>query len=118
MLCVPHALQAGAHGTVKFLRRQSLDVRIIATKAFTHCKNPGKELEHLQIPYRTCFVEDGISELTPGVCQIDHAMFKSYLPDGLTFARGLLGGVYARWCAKQMANAAARHFNSTMAEPV
>ena len=27
----------------------------------------------------------------------------------------LLGGVYARWCTKQMANDAARHFNPTMA---
>lgn len=26
----------------------------------------------------------------------------------------LLGGVYARWCTKQMANDAARHFESTM----
>lgn len=29
---------------------------------------------------------------------------------------GLFGGVYARWCTKQMANDAARHFNATMAE--
>lgn len=29
---------------------------------------------------------------------------------------GLFGGVYARWCTKQMANDAARHFNSAMAE--
>ena len=28
----------------------------------------------------------------------------------------LLGGVYARWCTKQMADDVARHFNSTMAE--
>ena len=28
----------------------------------------------------------------------------------------LLGGVYARWCTKQMADDAARHFNSTAAE--
>ena len=28
----------------------------------------------------------------------------------------MLGGVYARWCTKQMADDAARHFNSTMAE--
>jgi hypothetical protein len=26
----------------------------------------------------------------------------------------LLGGVYARWCTKQMASDAARHFESTM----
>ena len=35
-----------------------MDVLIIATKACTHRKNLEKELEHLRIPYRTCFVED------------------------------------------------------------
>ena len=35
-----------------------MEVTIIATKACTHCKNLEKELEHLQILYRTCFVED------------------------------------------------------------
>ena len=35
-----------------------MDVMIIATKACTHRKNLEKELESLQIPYRTCFVED------------------------------------------------------------
>ena len=35
-----------------------MEVTIIATKACTHRKNLEKELEHLQIPYRTCFVED------------------------------------------------------------
>ena len=34
----------------------------------------------------------GISEMTPVVCQIDNAMFNSYLPDEMTFDRGLLGG--------------------------
>lgn len=29
---------------------------------------------------------------------------------------GLLGGVYARWCTKQMANDAASHFDQTLAE--
>ena len=35
-----------------------MDVMIIATKACTHRKNLEKELEHLQIPYRVCLVED------------------------------------------------------------
>lgn len=30
--------------------------------------------------------------MTPVVCQIDNAMFNSYLPDEMTFDRGLLGG--------------------------
>ena len=34
----------------------------------------------------------GIPEMTPIVCQIDNAMFNSYLPDEMTFDRGLLGG--------------------------
>ncbi len=34
----------------------------------------------------------GIPELTPVVCQIDNAMFNSYLPDEMTFDRGPLGG--------------------------
>ena len=34
----------------------------------------------------------GIPEITPIVCQIDNAMFNSYLPDEMTFDRGLLGG--------------------------
>ena len=34
----------------------------------------------------------GIPEMTPVVCQIDNAMFNSYLPDEMTFGRGLLGG--------------------------
>ena len=33
----------------------------------------------------------GIPEMTPVVCQIDNAMFNSYLPDEMTFDRGLLG---------------------------
>lgn len=35
-----------------------MDVIILATKACTHRKNLEKELEHLQIPYRTFFLED------------------------------------------------------------
>ena len=35
-----------------------MDVTIIATKTRMHRKNLEKELEHLRIPYRTCFVED------------------------------------------------------------
>ncbi|MFZ1539785.1 MAG: hypothetical protein WAT23_20680 [Chromatiaceae bacterium] len=35
-----------------------MDVMIIATKACAHRKNLEKELERLQIPYHTCFVED------------------------------------------------------------
>lgn len=34
----------------------------------------------------------GIPEMTPVVCQIDNAMFNSYLPDEMMFDRGLLGG--------------------------
>ena len=34
----------------------------------------------------------GIPEITPIVCQIDNAMFNSYLPDEMTFDRGLRGG--------------------------
>jgi hypothetical protein len=34
----------------------------------------------------------GIPEMTPMVCQIDNAMFNSYLPDEMTFDRGPLGG--------------------------
>ena len=37
-------------------------------------------------------VSVGIPEITPIVCQIDNAMFNSYLPDEMTFDRGLLGG--------------------------
>lgn len=33
----------------------------------------------------------GIPELTPVVCQIDNAMFNSYLPDEMTFDRGGVG---------------------------
>ena len=37
-------------------------------------------------------ISAGIPEMTPVVCQIDNAMFNSYLPDEMTFDRGLLGG--------------------------
>ena len=33
----------------------------------------------------------GLPELTPVVCQIDNAMFSSYLPDEMTFDRGGIG---------------------------
>ena len=33
----------------------------------------------------------GIPEMTPIVCQIDNAMFNSYLPDEMTFDRGGIG---------------------------
>jgi hypothetical protein len=33
----------------------------------------------------------GIPEITPIVCQIDNAMFNSYLPDEMTFDRGGIG---------------------------
>ncbi len=36
-------------------------------------------------------VSVGIPELTPVVCQIDNAMFSSYLPDEMTFDRGGIG---------------------------
>ena len=34
----------------------------------------------------------GIPEMTPIICQIDNAMFNSYLPDEMMFDRGPLGG--------------------------
>jgi hypothetical protein len=37
-------------------------------------------------------VSVGIPEMTPVVCQIDNAMFNSYLPDEMTFDRGPSGG--------------------------
>ena len=37
-------------------------------------------------------ISAGIPEFTPIVCQIDNAMFNSYLPDEMTFNRGLRGG--------------------------
>jgi len=37
-------------------------------------------------------VSMGIPEMTPVVCQIDNAMFNSYLPGEMMFDRGLLGG--------------------------
>lgn len=36
-------------------------------------------------------VSVGIPEMTPIVCQIDNAMFNSYLPDEMTFDRGGIG---------------------------
>jgi hypothetical protein len=36
-------------------------------------------------------VSAGIPEMTPIVCQIDNAMFSSYLPDEMTFDRGGIG---------------------------
>lgn len=33
----------------------------------------------------------GVPEMTPIVCQIDNAMFNSYLPDEMTFSRGGVG---------------------------
>ena len=35
-----------------------MDVMIVATKVCTHRQNLEKELDHLRITYRTCFVED------------------------------------------------------------
>ena len=37
-------------------------------------------------------ISAGIPELTPAVCQIDNAMFNSYLPEEMTFDRGPRGG--------------------------
>jgi hypothetical protein len=45
-------------------------------------------------------VSVGIPEMTPIVCQIDNAMFNSYLPDEMTFDRGLLGGTDCGWQAR------------------
>lgn len=56
-------------------------------------------------------------ELTPqGESSMVRVFIDFSLPStapGLWLGR-LLGGVYARWCTKQMANDAARHFESTI----
>ena len=53
--------------------------------------------QRLEIKITRCMFHElavavGIPEITPIVCQIDNAMFNSYLPDEMTFDRGLLGG--------------------------
>ena len=35
-----------------------MDVMIVATRACMHRRNLERELEHLRIPYRVCFVEE------------------------------------------------------------
>ena len=60
-------------------------------------------------------------ELTPkGASSLVRVFIDYSLPTKApgSWLGGLLGGVYARWCTKQMANDAARHFNLTMAERV
>jgi len=58
-------------------------------------------------------------ELTPkGGSSLVRVFIGYSLPTGApgSWLGRLLGGVYARWCTQQMAEDAARHFNSTMAE--
>ena len=50
------------------------------------------EIKITRCMFHELAVAVGIHEITPIVCQIDNAMFNSYLPDEMTFDRGLLGG--------------------------
>ncbi len=50
------------------------------------------ELKITRCMFHELAISLNIPELTPVVCQIDNAMFNSYLPDEMTFDRGLLGG--------------------------
>lgn len=50
------------------------------------------EIKITRCMFHELAVAVGIPEITPIVCQIDNAMFNSYLPDEMTFDRGLLGG--------------------------
>ena len=50
------------------------------------------EIKITRCMFHELAVSVGIPEITPIVCQIDNAMFNSYLPDEMTFDRGLLGG--------------------------
>ena len=58
-------------------------------------------------------------ELTPkGDSSLVHVFIDYSLPTNApgSWLGRLLGGIYARWCTKQMADDAARHFNSMMDE--
>ena len=60
-------------------------------------------------------------ELTPkGASSLVRVFIDYSLPTKAPWSwlGSLFGAVYARWCTKQMANAAARHFNATMVERV
>ncbi len=50
------------------------------------------ELKITRCMFHELAISLSVPELTPVVCQIDNAMFNSYLPDEMTFDRGLLGG--------------------------
>ncbi len=50
------------------------------------------EIKITRCMFHELAVSVGIPEMTPMVCQIDNAMFNSYLPDEMIFDRGLLGG--------------------------
>ena len=50
------------------------------------------EIKITRCMFHELAVAVGIPEITPIVCQIDNAMFNSYLPDEMTFDRGPLGG--------------------------
>ena len=50
------------------------------------------EIKTTRCMFHEFAISVGIPEMTPVVCQIDNAMFNSYLLDKMTFDRGLLGG--------------------------
>ncbi len=50
------------------------------------------EIKITRCMFHELVVSVGIPAKTPIVCQIDNAMFNSYLPDEMTFDRGLLRG--------------------------
>ena len=57
----------------------------------------GRSARRFEVRITRCMFHElaisvGIPEITPIVCQIDNAMFNSYLPDEMTFDRGLRGG--------------------------
>ncbi|MBI1772997.1 MAG: L-2-amino-thiazoline-4-carboxylic acid hydrolase [Burkholderiales bacterium] len=49
------------------------------------------EIKITRCMFHEFVVSIGIPEMTPIVCQIDNAMFNSYLPDEMTFDRGGVG---------------------------
>ena len=50
------------------------------------------EIKITRCMFHELAISVGVPEMTPVVCQIDNAMFNSYLPDEMSFDRGLLGG--------------------------
>ena len=50
------------------------------------------EIKITRCMFHELAISVGIPEITPLICQIDNAMFNSYLPEAMTFDRGLLRG--------------------------